>query len=434
MAQRTSAQVDKGDGFLKSGRLNQARKAYRRALRGRRDDAVALDRLASLELDAGNPADALPLLRRLAELQPEDQETRLRLASAVEDAGDPAEAEAVLRALLDDAPDNARAHNNLANVLQVQERFEEAHGAYERALELEPGSAEIAVNVGNALDELGRHGESIPYYARALERRPGLGEARYYRARALLAVGRAEEAMADVRHCLALDPNNQRALALQGVLHAELGQDEEARRLFDYDRQVQVFRPDTPAGFADRTSFLSAVVEHIRRDVTLDFEPMGASTRGGWHSQDILQEPSEAIAALKSLLQGVFQSYFAQLTLDPGHPFMRQKHSNVRIAAQAQILDSQGFLLSHIHPSGWVSGAFYLAIPDEVAEGEDDPGWIEFGRPTAEITCSATLEQRRYKPEEGMAILFPSYFFHGTRPFRSDSPRISLGMDLKPTK
>ncbi len=434
MAQRTSAQVDKGDRFLQAGKPNQARKAYRRALRGRRDDVVALDRLASLEIDAGNPAEALPLLRRLAEMQPDDHQTRLRLATTLEDVEDHAEAEAVLRALVQDAPGHAEAHNNLANVLQARERFEEALEAYSRALELAPDSVEIAVNVGNTLDELGRHGESIAHYSKALERRPGLVEGRYYRARALTAVGRAEEAMADVKHCLALDAGNQRALALQGVLFAELGQHEEAHRIFDYDRQVRAFKPETPAGFSDRKEFLSAIVDHIRNGIKLDFEPMGASTRGGWHSHDILTEPHEAIAALKSLLQGVFHSYLSELTLEPGHPFLRQKHSNVRIAAQAQILESQGFLLSHIHPSGWVSGAFYLAIPDVVEAGEGDPGWIEFGRPTAEIKSRAELETRRYKPEEGMAILFPSYFFHGTRPFQSDQPRISLGMDLKPTK
>lgn len=434
MAQVTSLQVSKGDRFLQSGKLKQARRAYRRALRGRRDDVEALRRLASLEIDDGNPQEAAPLLRRLADLRPDDLETRLLLASTVEDAGDDAGAEVVLRDLIRDAPDNAQAHNNLGNILQVQGRFDEAFTAYSRALELEPESAEIAVNVGNTLDERDRHGESIDYYARALDGRPGFVEGRYYRARALLAVGRFDEAMEDVKHCIALDPSNQGALALQGVLCAELGQQEAAGRIFDYDRLVRTFEPKPPAGFASREAFHAAVIDHVRNNAALEFEPSGVSTRGGWHSGDLLRDSNEVMGALKSMLKGVFQTYMKELPRDASHPFDRQNHINVRVVAQAQVLESQGFLLSHIHPSGWVSGAYYLALPDVIADGEGDAGWLEFGRPTPELKTDAPLETRSVKPQEGMAILFPSYFFHGTRPFASESPRISLGIDLSPTK
>jgi hypothetical protein len=96
----------------------------------------------------------------------------------------------------------------------------------------------------------------------------------------------------------------------------------------------------------------------------------------------------------------------------------------------AQVLETQGYLVSHIHPGGWLSGAYYLSIPSVIENEVEKPGWLEFGRPTPEIKSTVKLETPSYKPEEGMAIVFPSYFFHGTRPFQSDEPRISLGIDM----
>lgn len=75
-------------------------------------------------------------------------------------------------------------------------------------------------------------------------------------------------------------------------------------------------------------------------------------------------------------------------------------------------------------------------MPDiiEQDQGEEKAGWLDFGYPTAEIKCDAKLEIRSFKPVAGQAVLFPSYFFHGTRPFKSEQPRISMGIDLAPMR
>lgn len=434
MKHRTSRQVEKGDRFLQAGQLKEARNAYRRALRARPSDVDALARLAALESDLGAPAEAVPLLQRLAKLRPDDIEARLRLAAAMEDCGDLEAAEEVLAAVTETAPGCMEAHNNLGNVLQAQRRFPDAFAAYRRALDLDGGMAEIWVNAGNALDEQDGHADSIPYYERAIELDADSAPTRYYLARAHLAMGAPDRAMAEVEHCLALDPADQRGIALKGVLHAELGQEEESRRIFDYDRLIREIRPEAPEGFADPSAFRAAVVQHIRDQAELDYDPAGASTKGGWHSGDLMQDSAEIMTALKLMLRTVFEAYLSDMEPDPDHPFLRQSYTNVRVVAQAQLLDSQGYLLSHIHPAGWVSGAYYLGLPDMVSEGDGNAGWIEFGRPTEEIKATVELERRCYQPEEGKAVLFPSYFFHGTRPFESETPRISLGMDLVPKR
>ena len=65
------------------------------------------------------------------------------------------------------------------------------------------------------------------------------------------------------------------------------------------------------------------------------------------------------------------------------------------------------------------------------ATGEQD-GWIEFGRPLRELTGSLEPEVETILPEEGMLVLFPSYFYHQTIPFESTEQRISIAFDAVP--
>ncbi len=39
---------------------------------------------------------------------------------------------------------------------------------------------------------------------------------------------------------------------------------------------------------------------------------------------------------------------------------------------------------------------------------------------------------RTFQPEEGLMLLFPSYFYHRTVPFEAAEERISISFDVKP--
>ena len=87
--------------------------------------------------------------------------------------------------------------------------------------------------------------------------------------------------------------------------------------------------------------------------------------------------------------------------------------------------------MAHNHPSAWLSGVYYPKIPAVVRI--DDPahaGWIEFGRAPENFHSTTEPEVRLIKPEEGLMVLFPSYFYHRTVPFESDEVRISLAFDV----
>ena len=100
--------------------------------------------------------------------------------------------------------------------------------------------------------------------------------------------------------------------------------------------------------------------------------------------------------------------------------------------SNAVVLRSSGYQDPHIHPAGYVSGVYYVQIPDEVSSGNDGDGCIYFTdkeRPAAEAPHHAL---RRIRPQAGVMHLFPSYFWHGVTRFEGDRERICVAFDVIP--
>ena len=96
----------------------------------------------------------------------------------------------------------------------------------------------------------------------------------------------------------------------------------------------------------------------------------------------------------------------------------------------ATVLDEGGHQTPHIHPSGWLSGVYYVAIPP--GDGGDEHGWIEFGRPPPEYAFREPPKTKALRPRAGLLVLFPSYFYHRTLPFSGTATRISIAFDVVP--
>ena len=94
-----------------------------------------------------------------------------------------------------------------------------------------------------------------------------------------------------------------------------------------------------------------------------------------------------------------------------------------------------GYQAAHIHPSAWLSGVYYPRVPEIVDDhGAEQAGWIEFGQPSEEFHWSRPPPLRAIRPESGLLVLFPSYFFHRTIPYDTDGTRISVAFDVLPAR
>ena len=77
------------------------------------------------------------------------------------------------------------------------------------------------------------------------------------------------------------------------------------------------------------------------------------------------------------------------------------------------------------------SSALYITLPDVVQTTEGNEGHIQFGVPPVELNLPLKAK-RVVRPEVGTLAMFPSYMWHGTIPFDSEQPRMTIAYDLVP--
>jgi hypothetical protein len=56
---------------------------------------------------------------------------------------------------------------------------------------------------------------------------------------------------------------------------------------------------------------------------------------------------------------------------------------------------------------------------------------LSFGAPGI-LTPPSLRAELSVRPEVGLLVLFPSYFWHGTLPFHSEQPRLTVAFDAVP--
>ena len=81
------------------------------------------------------------------------------------------------------------------------------------------------------------------------------------------------------------------------------------------------------------------------------------------------------------------------------------------MVAQANVLDANGFLIAHVHPHAWLSGAYYVRVPNDIRlDDAEHAGWLRFGGPIDGLDVPFTGEYHYVRPQEGMLVLFPFFY------------------------
>jgi tetratricopeptide (TPR) repeat protein len=217
-----SNEIDTLVALLNQGRSSEA-EHMARALLNIHPNAGMLWKIMSVAL-ATQGKEALPAIRRTAELMPNDAEVHGNLAAALGNRGQWVEAVAAYRRALEINPHLLEAQNNLGNALVELGRHEDAVGCFRAALRLKADDAEVHSNLGNALRHLGSLNEAIASSRRAIELKPTLSAAHNNLGVALAALGQFEEAVASYRRALTLDANPVEALNNLGNALRDLGE------------------------------------------------------------------------------------------------------------------------------------------------------------------------------------------------------------------
>jgi len=269
---------------------------------------------------------------------------------------------------------------------------------------------------------------------RALSVVPANPAARTLRAAARLGVGEAAAALADCEALLINNPDDQYLIALQTTAWRLLG-DARYAQLCDYPHLVVPRQLEAPAPWRDLPGFLADLVVSLNRL----HDPKGhallfQSLRHGTETtQDLSRSTDPAIQALFTAFASTIRHYLEHI----GHgsdPLRRRNQGRWRFnGAWSVRLHSSGYHANHTHPRGWISSACYIELPDCMSDGQSEEGILTFGEPG--IATSPKLgAEYSVKPQVGMLVLFPSHFWHGTVPFRSRQPRLTVAFDAVPER
>ena len=267
----------------------------------------------------------------------------------------------------------------------------------------------------------GNRGAAISAMRQLAQDHPDLAGIRNHLAPLLLASGDYTEAEQHALAATRLAPLDQSGWAWLSIAWRLMG-DEREYWLADYERLVMpISLPEvvfTPA-LTDTLEALHVTSNH----------PAEQSLRGGTQTNgNLFDRPLPEIQALRQAIEAAITERLAALMPDPSHPFLSRLQSGIAFQGSWSVrLSSSGFHINHIHHQGWLSSACYIALPPF----EGDTGALAFGVPDS--TLGLDLSPRRIiRPQAGQLVIFPSYFWHGTIPFESEAPRLTVAFDALP--
>jgi tetratricopeptide (TPR) repeat protein len=338
-----------------------------------------------------------------------------------------AQSYAFARSQVGDAPELLQAE---ADLLLRFDQSEHAKVLLTRAREAFGDSAAIANAMGRAFDIEQRFEEAAQEFHRAVELEPAQIAHRQELAAMLLRAGKPGDAKEVLTRALALAPHDQASLAYLTLAYRQTG-DSRLADIFAPEKFVREYHLKVPAGFADAAAFNQALALELERLHTRRMEPLDQTLRGGSQTPGALFESSSReVGLLRDALREAVTDYVATLPADAAHPFLSRKASDFSFAGSWSCrLRSGGFHTNHIHNEGWISSAYYAALPDAVAR--DGQGSLTFGQSRFRLGNEDRIETK-VRPEVGKLVLFPSYYWHGTESFAADNPRLAVAFDISP--
>ena len=159
-----------------------------------------------------------------------------------------------------------------------------------------------------------------------------------------------------------------------------------------------------------------------RQDMTVDYT-----------TENIFATAAPAIDWLKQCVNKTVADYFKKMAVSYDVEWSIQGWANINRYGDYHSL--------HNHPHSYLSGTYYVQVPDKKAaaagsRSDLNPGAISFfdPRPQANMTAVGGDGQidpeHRILPQAGLILLWPSFLHHLVHPNLSDNLRVSISFNV----
>ena len=265
----------------------------------------------------------------------------------------------------------------------------------------------------------------------ALALAPDDPEVRVTVVQARLMSGLAEKSLPLIDEALARHPSQQFWLAMRCDALRQLG-DPEYERLLDFERMACVYRLSPPEGFDSIEAYNAVLRERPERLHQVRAHPLDQSLKLGTQTHvDLRFVDDPVVQAFFGIIRPAIRAYIEAMPADATHPlYARRDPAAVPASVWSVRLQPGGRHVSHIHPEGWISSAYYVDVPPR-DPGDGPGGALELGAPP--FSQPGAGPRRRIPAAPGNLVLFPSYMWHGTVPSHQ-GVRLSIAFDVTPTR
>ena len=452
----TQGQLQHLIGLLNQGQLHQVLNQIKRLLQQFPNSPILYDMYGVASQGIGRYDDAIASFHKALKIHPGFAESYNGLGNVQIEKGDLKAAINSFKQAVAIKPNFADAHNNMGSALNAQGDLQASIDCYERALKIKPDFAEAYFNMGNALQEQGNVEAAIGRFKKALKIKPDFPEAYNNLGGALRLTGDLEgalrcydklsnqEAIGQALECVYIlgkhdkfnerlktiikkDPSNIRVAAISAFAAQQIKKKdpypfcENPLELVKFNNiKNHIPNPDW---------FIEAILDEIKNEKAT-WAPKSHTTKGGFRTSGNLFFGSCLSPNIKILediirkeLGSFYSKYYASKDI-----LIRNWPEEYNLQGWYVRLLQGGYQNSHIHPTGWVSGVFYLKTVKAPVKEE---GAIEFGLHGYDYPVKNQDNPRLlYQPSDGDFVLFPSSLFHRTIPVIKDVERCVIAFDL----
>ncbi len=377
---------------------------------------------------------------------------------------------AIVRAAFAQGP-SAHLRWRLAAISFLMDQFDEVIELLADARGLDSGGAELLAQAylarENAADDARALAAAQHSLAEAGEFAPRRAAALAVRAKAETRLGKLEAARTTLSDALDLDPLNKDAckrlatlmlqvgdasgvldltsrLAASGAAHsrlfaaralalARMGDIDAAHEAMGEAAFLGAAKLAPPEGWDSIEAFNDALADELLGHPGLRFERYGSASELTWRIDTPLMRNTPLVRQLLDQIAATIAARVERFAADP-HPWRDSAPTEAMLRSWCVITDSVGYETWHVHQFGWLSGAYYVRVPDAITNGTDEAGCIAIGLPEDIVgeEAAAAFGIRQFRPHSGLLLTFPSHTYHRTFPHRAAEQRICVAFDLRP--
>ncbi len=344
-------------------------------------------------------------------------------------------------------------YNNMGFILYAQKKYSEAIKELNKAIELKKDYAEAFLNLGMVYLNLKKYKDAIKFFNQSLVHNKKLTSVYFF-------LGECYQSIDNVNKALSyyIQSNHEKTNSKILECYFLLNKKNEYKKLIS---RISINDPDNrriaavstyishqfnilniypfcqnPLNFVHRSSIKKNMenngleVQELIREIKqkkFTWEIFGKTTVGGSSVYNLTQLEITSLSKLQNILINEISNYKENF-INEDCAFIQKWPKKYKFNIWSNVLKSEGYNTSHIHPAGWVSGGVYLKIPSNIKKNE---AGIEFSLHGNNYHIkNKNIPTKTIVPEVYDLILFPSSLFHKTIPFKSKDERMMIAFDI----